>query len=399
MSFGPNVKRERVPAKGRRVTQHTPPSPASNTKSFMGNEDNERSQRRYALDTSFYHWEVIKSWKQPEAALPEPLPTRLLELDAENRSFIHQVIPEFASEEAPQIALEYVEAIVLEKPGLFINKDKSGKLPMIEAARFQSPILFRVLDLLVPTYILSLLAKKCHLEQQSCPLHKVAQGRLKQSRKGKPSTSRSKLTTDKPFAVEDMVCLHGRIDIRMLQEKDRELRGALHSSLKENPEILHHIFKVDKFDKKSPQCIPLASFKILVELLSDKNFVPQQPEGLAPLQEAIKLFGQDSIDYELLFEVIKASVNKCPQSIFIKGGGVRGPTACQILEDKRTQQNAEWLVKAQDLLKKICVGAKKIYDQDKKDWISENIRDKKNEFLYSHAPLGKCFHSCDDLIP
>ncbi|KAF9771633.1 hypothetical protein IL306_010721 [Fusarium sp. DS 682] len=191
----------------------------------------------------------------------------------------------------------------------------------------------------------------------------------------------SKPMTDEPLAVGKKGCLHGLIDLGLLQEKDGELRKALQSSLKEHPEIFHHLFQVDKFDKDSPHFISLASFNILVELLCDENFIPQSPEGLTPLQRAIELFGKQSIDYELLFEVIQASVNKCPQSIFIEGGRGTGPTAYHILEDKKSEQNAEWLAKAEDLLKKTCVGAKKIYDQDKKDWISQNIREKKNELL------------------
>jgi hypothetical protein len=398
MSFGSNVKRERVPARNRRPTQDTPKSTATGARKPLGRGGSDRKQREYASQTYLSHWSVIDSWDEADEALPQSIEPRLLELDIEDRSIIHHAIPHLKAREAPEIALEYIEQIVLKKPSLFIDKDKSGKLPMIEAAQYQPAILFRVIDLLVPAQIFSSSAQKCHGEQQHCPLHKVAHGRLKQSRKGKPSGSGSRPMTDEPFIVEDKDCLHGLIDIKLLREKDGELREALQSSLKENPEILHHLFKVEKFDQDNPCLIPLASFNILVKLLNDENFMPQHSEGLTPLQKAVGLFGELSIDYELLFEVIQASVNKCPQSIFIKGGKGDSPTVYQILEDKRSEQNAEWVAKAEDLLKKTCVGAKRIYDQDKKCWISQNIREKKNEFLYSHAPLGK-FHSCDDPIP
>ncbi|KAJ3547139.1 hypothetical protein NM208_g1666 [Fusarium decemcellulare] len=392
MAFDSNVKRERAPlqkarkanASQQKASESSPSTVPKNSRRERKGE-NRIEKMRQDLNISLHQMGLIDSWINPEndtdLESDEHYSVRL-KTGQEDRNIIHQTISELQKNQigAPANALEYIEAI-----------------PMVEASKSQSAILFRIIDLLIPQRLLQTMTKRCQEEQKPCPLRAVAKGRLEQCyKRNSAGVNKIRPTVGEHSVPPGESCLHDLINVDALLRQDQELREILEKSLELHPQCLHFLIEEAKFDpgqKDNSQLISLDSFKSLLELLPDTVFNSTLPNGrYSPLQMAVQLFSKQSIDYKLLFDAIKALVERHPQSIFFKGGRSGNlKTAYHLFQNTKSKENAEWQSRAEELLKTTCIGAREIYDEEHGGWMTENLREKKNEFLYSQVALEKRF--------
>lgn len=302
----------------------------------------------------------------------------LQKTNLEGRNVIHHTVSTLKRQKksAPSKVLDFVEQLVLDGPELFTQADEEGKVPMLAAAEFNVEILFRVLDLVIPDSVLESIKKKCDESHQSCPLRGVHESRRKQCLKKANKTGN--------VDVEDH-CLHDLIDSDQVVEKDAQLRKILSTALGlkkgQQPPCLHSLIAESNFDI---HIIPLDSFKVLLQLCPDNVFESAAKKGFSPLLMAIRLYDKQSIDYDHLFLVIQALVDRSPSSIYFEAGyeakGDSTKTAYHLLKElKKTnsESNTRSRSRTEDLLKRICVGS------PHKDW------DAKMKFLYRDAKSGR----------
>ncbi|KAJ0271827.1 hypothetical protein COL940_010807 [Colletotrichum noveboracense] len=148
-------------------------------------------------------------------------------------------------------ALEQIESLVVDHPEFFVDEDMDNRLPMIEAAKHHIVTLFRIIDLLIPKDILAEIEKPFTADCVKCPLSKVSKLRLKQCNR----SVRSGTDVNSVMSNGEQ-CLHNRVDLQRLLDKDKQLRKRLESVLKS--------------EKKAKSC--------LESLLNQNNFDPGQKD-------------------------------------------------------------------------------------------------------------------------
>jgi hypothetical protein len=406
-------------------------SPDAQTKSGSENAKLEHIHEDVAVAVYIAHGQITKGWvagNKVGSLLTQH--ERLLHLrDPDNRNLIHRTIHELQNKRksAPPEALEIIETLVLDKPELFTAVDDYTKTPMLEAAKHQVTILFRVINLLIPLSTLNKIKNKCGESQESCPLWDVAEIHQKRCVKeskpkqanGADGADRKKPTgtsmADTGGRAEKRACLHDTVDVDEVIKKNNRLREILAVALRPTEEgqavFLQSLLAETRFDpgqKGSEQLISLQGLKVLLDLCLDSVFTSVQQNGYSPLQTAVQLYDKQSIDYELLFLVIKALVDRNPSSIFFKAkDGKASKTAYRMLKELAptvSKENERSRKLAEELLKRTCIGyrekvgeeeAKMQKGRTKKQ--EERIRKmeelemwaKKKDFLYWDAKFGK----------
>ena len=358
-------------------------SPDEQSKTGSENAKPGQSQEDLLEEVYLAHGKIIKGWAGGSKVgnlLAEH--EHLLHLrDPENRNLIHRTIQELQTKKknAPQEALERIESLVLDDPKLFTAVDDYGKTPMLEAAKHQVTILFRVVSLLIPYSTLEKIKIKCGEDQETCPLWEVGEiyrkRCLKESKSrqvnGADGTGRRKnigtSTAEAGSKDDDHPCLHDQVDPDKVIAKNKQLREILEEALKPTNEgqavFLQSLLAEMRFDpgpKRIGQLISLQSFKLLLELCDDNVFTSVHQNGYSPLQTAVQLYEKQSIDYDLLFQAIQALVDRNPSSIFFKTeDGKAEKTAYRMLKEldgiasKESERSRNL---AEELLKRTCIG-------------------------------------------
>jgi hypothetical protein len=273
----------------------------------------------------------------------------LLKTGTDGRNLTHVLIFRLKDmrKRASPYMLDFVEELVVRDPQLFTRPDNFGQIPLHVAAASNVGILFRVVDLVIPVQVLEDMKTECTHTSDRCPLVDVNIKRRDQCQKRPDSGSQDNIeqesrsppdggtnigqrrTQDNTRAKNDPAslreaCLHSRMDTDKVGEKDEELRRtltqALGHSTTSQASCLQSLLVVANFyeaEKDVPQKIPLNSFKVL-ELCPDKIFESSNSAGFNPLQMAVRLYNEQLIDYNHLFTIIQALVNRSPSSIFFK---------------------------------------------------------------------------------
>lgn len=376
--------------------------------------------------TRKYHDDIIRALIDVGGKGPKPnLEDRryrkaLLKRNDDKQSIIRKIMLELQRRmKAPSPeTLACIEEVVLQDPNLFIKSDWYTNIPMLEAAKSEVTILFRVIDLLIPEEIRERIRVKC-TEGMECPLWAVATGRRTQCKRNGKSRSAGdrRLSTAKKVTFGDASedsdkllirpgtrCLHEDIDSEMLLEKDQELREALESVLgneKHAQACLESLISEAKFDTgQSTLSRPLKveSFKIILTLCPQSIFTKPLQDGYTPLQRAVRLFDSESIDLELLFSVIQLLVNHCPRSIFCKKNKEE-KTAYRLLSEldlkrpKGSSKDRSWIQTTVDFLKERCIGYRNEVTNPKDQLAEDNkMWSMKRDLLYWDAKTGKLFN-------
>ncbi|KAK1480506.1 hypothetical protein CTAM01_14346 [Colletotrichum tamarilloi] len=373
-----------------------------------------------------YHGRIVKKWIQYPADADHPKYGEFhSQKDNEERNLIHRTIRELSrkQKDLPPHALTFIESLVVDSPDLFVAKDSDQKVPMLEAANSQVAILFRIINLLIPSEIRDAIKTECQDEKSNCPLQKVVLARRKQCSINPGKASKASKTdtiqtadpeqgldstrTEISGIAERTECLHGQVDVKRLLEKDHQLRKKLVAALKPHEQAqlcLQSLLvdtKFDKGQKKSDQVVPLPGFKTLLQLCPDDLFSNQPSNGYTPLQMAVKLYGTEDIDYDLLFFVIQALIDRCPASIFLKHKGEKNAyKLLKSLDEAKSTKNASSRALAEELLKRSCIGfpeglgdARSVLGGERNDsWA------KKMDFLYWDAKLGTSATTLRELL-
>ncbi|WQF82580.1 Putative peptidase S8/S53 domain-containing protein [Colletotrichum destructivum] len=322
-----------------------------------------------------------------------------LKKNDDGQNIIHRAIMKFKKE--PNVVshsvLHEIESLVVEHPEFFIADDEYERRPMIEAAKHHIVMLFRVIDLLIPKNLLAEIDKVCKGDKVKCPLHKVSNLRRDQCRRIVGSEYDPKV--DLP-ADQDQ-CLHNQIDVQKLVDKDKQLREHLEFVLKsENARLcLESLLNQNKFDpgqNTRDLVLPVTGFKALLELCPDELF-SRQPKGAkesTPLQRAVKLYEAQNIDYDLLLSIIRALIDRHPESIFIKDSSDRN--AYRLLKETprmKAAQNISSRAQAEDLLKRKCISFPANSSTQPLSWRDEEkMWLKKSDFLYWDAETEHQFY-------
>lgn len=400
-------------------TQDTPVQSREQTKSYHGQskppqENSKQANNIHQHSKSSYeyygkHKEFIKRLLKDGEFNDDELEREangslLEETDDMDRNVIHHLIDvlkanrkQHASSEvlsfAPPKALKFVEQLVLNDPRLFTKSAEDGCVPLLLAAKFNVEILFRVFNLVIPDPVLENIRKKCDESHQSCPLRNVPESRRKNCKKANPSRSarpdgtqqrkkndRFETTeatqAETSDAVVENLCLCNSIDSDEVARKDALLRTTLEEALIPQDEelpCLHSLIVESNFDKgleKNIQILPLHPFKLLLQLCPDKVFENTTKDGYSPLQMAIRLYDKQSIDYEHLFSVIQALVDRSPSCIYVPAGYEakrdEGKSAYHLLkglqEAKPGSPNAISRSHTEELLKMTCISSLQEWD-------------------------------------
>ncbi len=381
------------------------------SKNSQGNSKPVIKKGRLEREVLLKHMEICEEICDPQSSDSEfdtkPYRDFLYKTGSEQRNLIHMILIELEKEPAPPKALKLVEQLVLDEPGLFTQCDISGKTPLLEAAQHNVGILCHVIDLLIPEPVLKDIKIPCGGRDRTCPLSRVNKGRQRQFSKNRHPTGSA--SADDPGQAEQIdgpettevqqdenddvklegSCLCNLIDTDKVVKKDAQLRETLKAALgreqERQPLCLHLlIVNLELRGKEHTGRIPLDKFEILLQLCPDTVFESTTYDGYSPLQTAIRLYDKPFIDYQHLFLIIQALVNRLPSSIDVKAGykagGDRETTAYRLLKGlSKTGDkiNAQSRSRTEDLLKRICIGS------TSRTW--DSMRD----FLYSDAKSGK----------
>lgn len=281
---------------------------------------------------------------------------------------------------------------------------------MFEAAESQNPILFRVVSLLIPSSTVERLKNdrnSCEKGSTKCPLLDVAKGRLNQCSKSAdngtadgPNNAELSEQTDlknapEPIPVVDrssmnanIQCLHNDIDVGRVLEENDKLRDTLVKLLSDprafsgclQPLLLASNFE-NSLTGNGNQTIPLDGFSALLQLCPDNFFTEPPSSGYTPLQNAIRHYNNEKVDYKLLFSAIKELIARCPASIFLETTiGKERVTAYRLLkgcDNGKPGTNTTWRFETEQLMKEVCIGSRD------KTW------EEKKKFLYWDAKSRK----------
>ncbi|KAI1129289.1 hypothetical protein F5Y10DRAFT_157680 [Nemania abortiva] len=365
-----------------------------------------KAKTKEALEVSEAHIDIIGSLFDEEDDFDQEMQDHdnwlpaLSKTGQEGFNLIHRLIlkvraltvnpnssTEHESIRLPARALEIIETLVLDDPRLFTTANLD-QVPIFDAPKLAGSvdIFLRVLSLLIPQQTLKKLKgfkTKCVESETRCPLLEVAQSRREQCTK-----KHDIQTAEAPHLVgygepeysghSSNYCLHDEVDAKLVVEKDRDLREALREALsRDDPngggkrahkDCIKSLLKGDLFDQNAP--IQIQTFETLFELCPNEVFNTPCRDVDTPLQMAVKLYGEQSIDYDLLLSVIKALVERCPESIFLPAKTSDDKrTAYQMLMDIRkgpTRMAKDSIDRAGELLKEACIGYRGDYSEEKK---------------------------------
>ncbi|KAK7402652.1 hypothetical protein QQX98_011598 [Neonectria punicea] len=404
-------------------------NPAGGTPEQLGSYDESNlgevgRDEEEGLVTYSLHRQIAKSWVTGESITVHEDKYRsvLLKKDPDGRNIIHRVLSDLKSKNirAPEKTLDSIEALVLEAPELFTTSAQYSMIPMIEASSSQINILFRVINLLIPQSALGEINVRCEQGCGQCPLWTVAEGRRNQYGQkinGTKDPNGDQLNRDKSTdkaqgkditPQDGTYCLHDMIDVDGLLAGDRRLREVLKAGNQAlpkqhgqtQPPCLQSLLISDRFTRDqdpNSQLIELKGFKVLLQLCPDEIFTNALPIGHSPLQMAVQLYNNQSVDCDLLFSVIQALVDRNPRSIFFKSGeGKDARTAYRLLKElgePPSEQHSKSRKRAEELLKITCIGARrKLYDEKMKVWRHDYMLEEKRDFLYWNAKLERRFY-------
>lgn len=325
--------------------------------------------------------------------------------DRDKQNLIHHIIMELkrirrsdAKFDLSSGALDVIEELVYKMPELFVAQDlnEQPKIPILEAAKVQFSVLFRVVELLIPVEDLELMKRfSCEGSDAECPLRKLPRVCLKicalKSTSSTHSETKDSTNGDsQPFEESNMPrCLHQSVDMEKLEKKNNELRKTLREALAKEPEhpqvpCLHSLMAEANFDKEREQrgsFIPVDGFKTLLELCPDRVLNSATGKQGTPLQMAVQLFTSEGINYERLSSVIEALVERSPSSVFF--GAEQSVAAYRKLKDmekdieqrSRDPDQKSYRRSAEELLKEVCIA-------------SDRTRSEKKAFLYWNPKDG-----------
>ncbi|KAI1414085.1 hypothetical protein F5Y13DRAFT_198015 [Hypoxylon sp. FL1857] len=357
-----------------------------------------------------HHSKIVRAWFDGTKIDLEsgPYKNALLKKDSNDQNIIHRTIMELSKRKKenritglPQMALDVIEGLVLQKPSLFTDPDAMDRTAMFEALRLDASMLFRVINLLISNEAVERLRKirsRCERGQEAaCPLWDVSEKRRGQCGRKKDS-SRKGGSSDgqdgrrRADNKDGRFCLHEDIDVaKVLEENDKLneiLKKALEKAHKDDAgtACLHQLLTENGFDrgqKGNTQIIPLDNFRTLLWLCQNEVFDRAPASGYTPLQLAIQLYKCQSINYDLLFSVIESLVERCPESIFVTTYGENKKTAFRLLMELgegTTEQNENSRYRVGELLKRTCIGFR---EGKYSTWVE------KKKFLYWNATSRK----------
>lgn len=367
-------------------------------------------QRQIAL----YHGEIVEHIMYSEfEELEEKSYYRdaKFEFNDSNSTLLHRIIRDYQEKDKRLSgqALAYVEDIVLEKPEFFTYKDGFGAIPLLEAARSQTSILFLVLDLLLSDSARIALHEetKCK-KDEFCSLQNVVipAGRKRhmqptiQTMTNEQKRMSSGTLTPPPepdTKQEKKLCPHSGIDVKQLLKEDEKLRNILKEALgnvEQARALFTGLISVRNFNSTA-QRIDLKGIDVLLDLCPEDVFVKPPTTGFTPLHMAVDLIDKGSLDLTTLLNFIESLVDRFPYSIFCKST-IRGQTksSFQLLNEKFSLSSvAGWTKQAAQLemfLKDRCIGYRelKIVNDSKEIEYDEKWSDKK-ELLYPDITAGK----------
>ncbi|UKZ82548.1 hypothetical protein TrVFT333_010337 [Trichoderma virens FT-333] len=332
----------------------------------------------------------------------------LFKLDWDKGNFIHRVLKEYR-DHLPDGLLHVIGRMVLEHPDSLAIVDVYGKSPLLHAANYGLGILFFVIDMLIPETIISEIEFPCTNDQESCPLEHISDGRRRQC---------LVIENTKQDATTPQFCHHRKIDTHKLVEENKKLRKAIENALGSDEEQAYHclksILRPTNFDEanfeksevdtkaddtEAGDTLWIRPFKTFLQLCPDSAFRHVPMDELTPLQMAVQLYGAEDLDYDLLFEVVQALIDRAPWSIFttcIKDGDAT--TAYKILRDMRNLDNSPRkapIIQAKELIKKTCIGYQdQIWDSQTNTSPSQINSEAKMNYLYSKVEHEKqlCFN-------
>ncbi|KAF2655729.1 hypothetical protein K491DRAFT_778545 [Lophiostoma macrostomum CBS 122681] len=296
----------------------------------------------------------------------------LLKVDQDRKNLIHRAIEQLRRKkrEAPEAALTSMASLVVQKPELFVAEDIDGKTPLVESAKHQPEVLFRVLGALLSENIVEKLRFRCRPGEKSCPLRSVSEELWRQCRSTIPGSDHGSLCVKAKIdqQSDELGCLHDDTDVDKLLRKHRQLKDTLISALRkplkqDDISILQLLLDERRFDagqNSSSQLIEKESFRTLLHLCPDEIFVHAANHGYSPLQKAVSLFMQESLDLDLLNSIVEALIDRYPPSVFFcTKSAPSDKNAYRMLRDMKTMKNAKARAKAEENLKRACVGFQK----------------------------------------
>lgn len=347
----------------------------------------------------------------------------LFEVDRDKRNLIHTTINKLKTDYkdvesewqgTPIKALDLVETLVVERPGLLVEKDVQNTMPLRLAAEAPIEAFFRVTNLVIPTTLHQALRTKCQKDKMNCPLREVSTRLLAhcpkvipddadndpQRKSPDPTETKEVLQVEKASTEH---CLHNEINVNKLLDSVSRPRNILSKNLGSCLQLLMDVTNFDPNLKGGFLTVSQESFNHLLSLCPNDVFKSTAGDGYTPLHLAVRLYDtkDQHVDYERLFGIINALVCRAPSSIYAKAGvkadGDYGKTVydllkdlgkddpeCDIVEnyDSGTEQS-KWsprllsLRKTEELLKKICTGS------------SMTTPNGKVAFLYKDAKLSQ----------
>ena len=367
--------------------------------------------------TRQHHLRIVNSWlrKKPQTYNLDDENHRRARFksNADKQNIIHRAIKEIQKQGhgVPDQALNYIKETILQRPELFTDKDIDNNVPMIGAANSLPSILFMVLDLLISDSTWDKISTKCEKGQQ-CPLWDVSDGRRKQCERKKIIEGTNGTTPDGEATAEKASerlngelendrarCLHDEVDLTKLLTEDKKLKDVLQRALNSVAEArtcIRLLVSETKFDpdQTNPQLIKLESFRTILKLCHNDAFEKAPSSGYSPLQQAVRLLDGETLDFELVFKVIRTLVEHCPASIFCKVDVNGTPTtAYRLLKElKKTDQapNKDWIRCTDELLKEKCIGFKKeVVDPKTNEVRYDDMWQEKSVLLYWNKKTGK----------
>ncbi|KAL4888372.1 hypothetical protein BDV59DRAFT_206192 [Aspergillus ambiguus] len=266
-----------------------------------------------------------------------------LEIDDDDFTLLHR-INKLDEDKLSDEVLQYIEEMVLQKPQL-LTQEAFKTVPLIEAARSRTSILFRVFDLLLSKASGATLEthdQSCN-RGTSCPVrnaipHGLQRHFTMRTNTLEGDTSGTITPPPEPNAVdENNVCLTAGMNINAIVEKDRELRNVLQAVLgpvEQAREFFKNLIS-DRNFASSCNRIQLGSFSTILDLCPDEVFVRSTLGQLTPIQMAINIIDKGSLDLPKLCDTIKLMVNRSPASVFSKFTINNKPkTLFQLLSEK-----------------------------------------------------------------
>jgi hypothetical protein len=377
------------------------------SKSMLGKEDTDpESSEDEAEIVGKLHKRIVKSWITGSSVdvTSRKCSDALLKVDEDKKTIIHRAIEQLRKsvKEVPESALVLMEPVVVEKPELFVASDESDKIPLFESAKHRPEILFRILETLIPQETVDKVRFRCRMGEKNCPLRTISKGLWQHCYIPKPGSHSGNLCTkeERSGPDDEQICLHNDTDFDKMLKKDRQMKEILTLALR-NPlqqgetSVLQSLLDVRRFDpgqNGNPQLVREKSFRTLLQFCPDETFVSAPNHGYSPLQQAVLLYAQESLDFDLLYSIILALIDRSPSSVFFRTPGSPGDrNAYRMLKEMKTTKNLSARRAAEKLLKQACIGFRKENTAASLERLEvvDNMWMEKKDFLYWDPKVGE----------